>query len=164
MPMNICSMARPSMWSAVTSVSLSCQPMRHLIKPTLLKSHPSVSAYEYYRPYSSLFKYNTNMNAFSQKWCTSFLTPVISTVYVDPPKAGMKLVNNPKRRCKHCYIVIEDEIKYVFCDKFPRHKQATKRLAATSKVARIMTHATQGGRNTSAKMGMWTQQGLREDY
>ena len=54
--------------------------------------------------------------------------------------------------------------KYVFCDKFPRHKQAQKRPGALVRVSRIMTHATQGGIKSSARMGMWTQQGLREDY
>ena len=76
----------------------------------------------------------------------------------------MKLVQDPKRRCKHCYIVIEDETKYVFCDKFPRHKQKQIQDRSKLKVHRILTHATQGGRKSSAKMGMWTQQGLREDY
>ena len=104
------------------------------------------------------------MGAYKQNKPSNFLSPVISKIIVEPPKAGMKLVNNPKRRCKHCYIVIEDERKYVFCDKFKRHKQAAVQPGAIVKVSRILTHATQGGRNSSARMGMWTQQGLREDY
>lgn len=75
--------------------------------------------------------------------------------------AGMKHVQNPKRRCKYCYVVFQDERKHVFCDKHPRHKQVTKMPISKIEAGRIMTHATQGG---PGHMQMWTQQGMREDY
>ena len=115
------------------------------------------------RGYCSLQANSLNHNALRNHTSLKFLSPTQSKI-TEQQKAGMKLVNNPKRRCKHCYIVIEDERKYVFCDKYPRHKQATLRPGPIMKVSKIMTHATQGGVKTSARMGMWTQQGLREDY
>lgn len=115
------------------------------------------------RTYSSLETRNLDNSVFMNKGNSKFLSPVQQTI-IEQPKAGMKLVNNPKRRCKHCYIVFEEEKKFVFCDKFPRHKQAQKRPGWNMRVSRILTHATQGGIKSSARMGMWTQQGLREDY
>lgn len=120
-------------------------------------------AHNFVRSFSSLQTNTFNQGTCQSKENLTFLSPIQATI-IEQPKAGMKLVNNPKRRCKHCYIVIEEEKKYVFCDKYPRHKQAQIRPGPTMKVSRIMTHATQGGTKTSARMGMWTQQGLREDY
>ena len=74
---------------------------------------------------------------------------------------GLKHVQNPHRRCKHCYTVYEDERKYIFCDKYPRHKQVSLAPVRIRQAGRILTHATQGGRG---HMQMWTQQGMRADY
>ena len=128
-----------------------------------IKCKRPFDAYNFVRAYSSLQTSTFNHSIFQRKENLKFLSP-IPAIIVEQPKAGMKLVSNPKRRCKHCYIVIEEERKYVFCDKYPRHKQAQIRPGPIMKVSRIMTHATQGGIKTSARMGMWTQQGLREDY
>ena len=131
---------------------------------------PLVGPMQKSRQYSSMFGKNYASGSVTS---VSFVTSIQPKMLLSPtmittvqPCAGMKMVNNPKRRCKHCYIVIEDERKYVFCDKFPRHKQCTKRLAVTMKYQRVLTHATQGAHSHCGKgrMGMWTQQGLRQDY
>ena len=160
--MNGCNTVRSFLWSTITNVS-SCQPISNVVKSTnsISRITPSIKCA---RPYSSVFKSNVNTLDVYKHSSPKLLSPVLPKVNIDQPNAGMKHVNNPKRRCKHCYIVIEDERKFVFCDKYPRHKQAQKRILPIIKVSRIMTHATQGGRNSSARMGMWTQQGLREDY
>lgn len=81
------------------------------------------------------------------------------------PSAGLKHVGNPRRRCKFCYIVIENERKYVFCDKYPRHKQVSKIPIGALKASMIMTHATQGSnRKIRGRMSMLSQQWFREDY
>ncbi len=84
------------------------------------------------------------------------------------PAAGTKHVPNPRRRCKHCYIIYDDDVKWVFCDKYPRHKQAQRIPKQYAKSQMIMTHATQGGKRRKGdprgRMTMWTQQGLRMDF
>ena len=163
--MNIFRVARATASYVIKTRSLEYQPIWNVIRPSLSKTSAPIP--RLFRQYSSLVKITTNDSISNQKWSTRVLLPVIPTTNTVPPKAGMKLVNNPKRRCKHCYIVIEDERKFVFCDKYPRHKQATKRPGPIIKVSRIMTHATQGGQcrgNGRGRMAMWTQQGLREDY
>ena len=74
---------------------------------------------------------------------------------------GLQHRANPQRRCKYCYVVYEDERKWVFCDKHPRHKTAQLMPKKMIKNSMIMTHATNGG---PGHMEMWTQQGMREDY
>ena len=160
---NIICLARSLMRPSIAGSWRRTQPVSQSIKPTLLKPDNVAYKSECIRSYSSLTR-NAYMDVFNQKSSKTFLSPVISTVIVEQPKAGFKLVQNPKRRCKHCYIVIEEERKFVFCDKYPRHKQAQIQRSPIMKVSRIMTHATQGGTKSSARMGMWTQQGLREDY
>jgi ribosomal protein L36 len=82
--------------------------------------------------------------------------------------AGFKHVANPKRRCKHCYIVYEEDRSWVFCDKYPRHKQVFRISPRQMKNQMIMTHATQGatksGSNPRGRMHMWTQDGFRMDF
>ena len=164
MNVNISWMARSLVRSTITISFDGSQRIPQINKLLLQMSERAVYASKYSRAYSSLLPKNIGMGAYKQNIPSNFLSPVISKFIVEQPKAGMKLVNNPKRRCKHCYIVIEDERKFVFCDKFPRHKQAAVQPGRVMKVSKILTHATQGGRKSSAKMGMWTQQGLREDY
>ena len=139
------------------------QTIPQIKRASLLYPISTIYTCKYGKPYSSLST-NKTVTSINHNTSIQFLSPVNSMVMVEQPKQGFKQVANPKRRCKHCYIVIEDEMKYVFCDKYPRHKQVTKRPGPIRKVARILTHATQGGTKTSARMGMWTQQGLREDY
>jgi len=79
-----------------------------------------------------------------------------------PENIGKQKVN-PRRRCKYCYVVYEGERKFIFCDKFPRHKQVGRIPIGVAKASRIMTHATQGG-HKNGSMYMWTQQSMREDY
>jgi len=79
-----------------------------------------------------------------------------------PENVGSQKVN-PRRRCKYCYVVYEGERKFVFCDKYPRHKQVGRIPIGVAKASRIMTHATQGG-HKNGSMFMWTQQSMREDY
>merc|ERR1712029_802114 len=93
-----------------------------------------------------------------------FLTGGPTTTSVLVPVRGMKYRENPQRRCKYCYVVYENGRKWIFCDKFGRHKQGTLVTAKSLKNARIMTHATQGGGRSagtgrSNSMKMWTQQG-----
>ena len=147
--------------SCIRSSVVSSNIFQITIHP--IKYKRPFDAYNFVRAFSSLQTSTFNHGTCQSKENLKFLSPIQTTI-VEQPKAGMKLVNNPKRRCKHCYIVIEEERKYVFCDKYPRHKQAQIRPGPIMKVSRIMTHATQGGMKTSARMGMWTQQGLREDY
>jgi len=83
--------------------------------------------------------------------------------------AGLKHVNHPQRRCRHCYMVYEDERAWVFCDKYPRHKQVQRRPPREEKNAMIMTHATQGSKKRRNKgprggMHMLTQSGFRMDF
>ena len=78
---------------------------------------------------------------------------------------GMKWVAHPKKRCKDCYFVVKDEVKYVMCLKHARHKQGTKR--GPLKLTWIMTHATNGSAGSghgNGRMQMWTQQGFRMDF
>ena len=89
-------------------------------------------------------------------WLTSQSAPPAACI-----TRGMQYRNNPKRRCKYCYVVYEDERKFVFCDKHPRHKAGQLMPIKWQKRSMIMTHATQGGKG---RMPMWTQQGMREDY
>jgi ribosomal protein L36 len=79
--------------------------------------------------------------------------------------AGLKHKGEPKRRCKHCYFIIKDEVKYVMCTVHPRHKQA-QRQVATKYGNMIMTHATQGGRGSGCRgtREMKTQQSFRLDF
>jgi ribosomal protein L36 len=161
---NISWIARSLARSTNTISSAGSQTIPQINKLMLQTPECAIYGSKYARAYSSLLAKNIDMGAYKTHIPSHFLSPVISKVIVEQPKAGMKLVSNPKRRCKHCYIVIEDERKFVFCDKFPRHKQAALQPGPLMRVSRIMTHATQGGRKTSARMGMWTQQGLREDY
>ena len=140
-----------------------CSLYNSQISSHSIKYKNTLDAYNFVREYSCVQTSNSFQNGCKTNLTQKFLQPVQLTM-VEQPSAGMKLVNDPKRRCKHCYIVIEDERKYVFCDKYPRHKQAAVRPGPKFKVSRIMTHATQGGTKSSARMGMWTQQGLREDY
>ena len=156
-------MARSIARSTNTISNVYSQTTLHTNKIILQASEHDVYIGKYARAYS-LMAENKDMGAYKPNKPSHFLSPVISKVIVEQPNAGMKLVSTPKRRCKHCYIVIEDERKYVFCDKFPRHKQAALQPGPLMKVSKILTHATQGGRKSSARMGMWTQQGLREDY
>ena len=83
--------------------------------------------------------------------------------------AGLKHVKHPHRRCRHCYMVYEDERAWVFCDKYHRHKQVQIRPPREEKNAMIMTHATQGGKkfrnkNPRGGMHMLTQSGFRMDF
>ena len=83
--------------------------------------------------------------------------------------AGLKHVKHPHRRCQHCYMVYEDERAWVFCDKYPRHKQVQRLPPRQERNAMIMTHATQGSkkhRNKSPRGGMHmlTQSGFRMDF
>ena len=161
---NIGWLTRSFKGTALTGGILSTQTSR-VLSQNVLKLKSLMSYTNYVRPYS-LITSTMNINLNNQKLSTRFMSPVI-IVNLQQSTAGMKTVANPKRRCKHCYIVIEEERKYVFCDKFPRHKQMAVRPGSTMKVARIMTHATQGGKRKNGgqgRMGMWTQQGLREDY
>ena len=99
---------------------------------------------------------------------SSILIPSRST-FVMSQFAGLKHVAHPHRRCSHCYMVIEDERTWVFCDKFPRHKQVTKLQPRVAKNKMIMTHATQGSKKSRNKsprggMHMLTQAGFRMDF
>ena len=83
--------------------------------------------------------------------------------------AGLKHVVRPRRRCVHCYMVADDEITYVFCDKYPRHKQVTRKSVRDARNQMVMTHATQGGKkngsaNPRGRMHMLTQAGFRMDF
>ena len=98
-----------------------------------------------------------------QPFLMSRSQPVISQI------AGLKHVVNPHRRCRHCYMVVEDERTWVFCDKYPRHKQVTKAPKRAERNKMIMTHATQGGkkyrnRKPRGGMHMLTQSGFRLDF
>ena len=151
-----------------SAIQIRSIPLHSTIFPANLKPNLNILAHHNadIKNVRSIFTFNIqtmNDKTLKNGLIGSFLAP-IKNIDVYQPQRGMKLVQSPKRRCKHCYIVIEDEIKYVFCDKFPRHKQQQIQDRSTLKVHRILTHATQGGRKSSAKMGMWTQQGLREDY
>merc|ERR1740128_343140 len=80
--------------------------------------------------------------------------------------AGLKHVGVPKRRCKHCYFIVKDEVRYVMCTVHPRHKVA-ERQVATKFGNMILTHGTQGGRNMNNPRGtrqMKTQQSFRMDF
>jgi len=96
----------------------------------------------------------------------SLLTPVsLQTQF----SAGLKHVVRPRRRCIHCYMVVEDEMTYVFCDKYPRHKQVTRKSKRDARNEMVMTHATQGGKQNGkgtprGRMHMLTQAGFRMDY
>ena len=84
-----------------------------------------------------------------------------------PIVAGLKHVATPRRRCSHCYMVYEDERVWVLCDKYPRHKQVTRKTRRQAKNEMIMTHATNGGtrgKHGRGRMHMWTQDGMRLDF
>ena len=86
---------------------------------------------------------------------------------LQPIAAGLKHVATPKRRCSHCYMVFEDERVWVLCDKYPRHKQVTRKTRRELKNEHIMTHATNGGtrgNHGKGRMHMWTQDGMRMDF
>jgi len=107
-----------------------------------------------------------NLSTLTSALCPTsrFLKPQILSAQ---PNAGLKHVVNPRRRCLHCYMVFEDEYIWVFCDKYPRHKQVTRKSKSDLKNQMIMTHATQGGKQkhgSRGRMGMWTQSSLRLDF
>ena len=111
--------------------------------------------------------------AFSALRSQTVVQPIVSRIlqFTLPAlqSAGLKHVASPKRRCRHCYIVIEDERKWIFCDKFPRHKQVAKLPVRLARSQMTLTHATQGGsrrnnRNPRGHMHMLTQDGFRNDY
>ena len=82
-------------------------------------------------------------------------------------QVGLKHVVSPKRRCIHCYMVHEDETVWIFCDKYPRHKQVSRKSKRDAKNQMIMTHGTQGGwkrGGSRGRMHMWTQSGFRMDF
>ena len=84
-------------------------------------------------------------------------------------QAGLKHVVNPKRRCSHCYMVFDDETTYVFCDKYPRHKQVTRKSKREKRNQMIMSHATNGSKKKNhatprGSMHMQTQYSLRMDF
>ena len=151
-----------------SAIQIRSIPLHSTIVPANLKPNANILAHhnpdiKNVRSISTFNIQTMNDKTLKNGLFSKFLAP-IKKIDAYQPQRGMKLVQDPKRRCKHCYIVIEDEMKYVFCDKFPRHKQKQIQDRSKLKVHRILTHATQGGRKSSAKMGMWTQQGLREDY
>ena len=92
------------------------------------------------------------------------LQPVVQSFQIT---AGLKHVAHPHRRCRHCYLVVEDERTWVFCDKYPRHKQVTRKPKYQLKNEMIMTSATQGGTKGNyggGRMHMWTQKGHEMDF
>lgn len=101
--------------------------------------------------------------------CSPRLLAPSSLQLMAQPSAGLKHVVNPKRRCVHCYMVYDDDRVYVFCDKYPRHKQVSRLEKRTARNQMIMTHATQGGKkfrnkNPRGRMHMMTQDGLKMDF
>ena len=108
----------------------------------------------------------------TQNWLTmrplpsrGLLQPIVANQSVIT--AGLKQVAYPKRRCRYCYLVIEDEQTWVFCDKFPRHKQVTRKTKRQARNEMIMTAATQGstkGNCGRGRMHMWTQKGHELDF
>jgi len=80
--------------------------------------------------------------------------------------AGLKHVGVPRLRCKHCYFVVKDELKYVMCTVHRRHLQAEKLIAAKYGNM-IMTHATQGSTKSGGSRGsrgIKTQDTFRMDF
>ena len=82
------------------------------------------------------------------------------------PAAGIKHIANPHKRCRHCYVVIKDEQKFIMCTVHPRHytaeKQPNKKWGNY-----VFTHATQGSTDGGFGHGsrhMKTQQSFRLDY
>jgi len=82
--------------------------------------------------------------------------------------ASLKHVGQPKKRCKHCYFIVQDEVKYVMCTVHARHHQAGKQIAA-KEGNMIMTHATQGSSGAKVNYGrgsryMKTQESFKMEF
>jgi len=117
---------------------------------------------------STRFSSISNLSTFrlGSSLTPKFLMPQTQSIQ---PQAGLKHVEKPHRRCCHCYMVFEDERTWVFCDKYPRHKQVTRQLKRDERNKGIMTHATNGGNhrnknNPRGSMSMWTQARFRLDF
>ena len=66
-------------------------------------------------------------------------------------------------------MVHEDEKVWIFCDRYPRHKQVSRESKRDARNKMIMSHATQGGykqkgSSSRGRMHMWTQAGFRMDF
>nr|ALS04707.1 mitochondrial putative 39S ribosomal protein L36 [Pseudodiaptomus poplesia] len=99
----------------------------------------------------------------SLKFCGTLLKPTSSQLI---PSAGLKHVGVPTLRCRHCYFVVKDEVKYVMCTAKPRHQQAQKMIAAKFGNM-ILTHATQGvnkKNNGRGSRNIKTQSSFRLDF
>ena len=99
-------------------------------------------------------------------------SPVASVPEMAPPPSlqpsrTFHTVGKPKRRCGSCWIEIIDERMHVFCNRHPRHRQASK-LYRPKRGEMILTHATQGSAgfrgNGKGKSRMNTQAGFRLDF
>lgn len=87
--------------------------------------------------YSSIFlSHKNNMNILNSHAIRlpQFL-PVLN------PSRGMKYKDVLTLRCEHCYFKKIEDRWYVFCTKFPRHKQGQK---VDEKSKWIITHCTHG--------------------
>lgn len=94
---------------------------------------------------------------------SSFLSPTPS-IQVQST-AGLKAVGQVEKRCRHCYTVIQDEVKYNLCTAKPRHRQVQKQVA-TKFGNMILTHGTQGTKRSNGRgtRHMKTQQSFRLDF
>merc|ERR1719339_572395 len=102
--------------------------------------------------------------------CRETISSQKSRVFLAPTShlfnysAGLKHVGVPKLRCKHCYYVIKDEVKYVMCTAKPRHMQAEKMVAA-KQGNMILTHATQGSaKKVRGSRAIKSQNSFRMDF
>eukprot|EP00091_Calanus_sinicus_P014213 TRINITY_DN3163_c2_g1_i2.p1 TRINITY_DN3163_c2_g1~~TRINITY_DN3163_c2_g1_i2.p1 ORF type:complete len:126 (-),score=28.66 TRINITY_DN3163_c2_g1_i2:77-433(-) len=80
--------------------------------------------------------------------------------------AGIKHVGELSLRCRHCYLAVKDEQKFVMCTAKPRHYQAQKQPGKKYGMW-VFSHATQGSskrNNGKGSRHMWTQQSFRLDY
>merc|ERR1712059_187229 len=134
------------------------QKMGHLVtvNPTQLNTA---------RHMTTCIRQTTTRSLFSPFNNPSPLLSVSPSVLVTQT-AGIKHVGIPKLRCRHCYFVVKDEVKYVMCTSKPRHYQAQKNIALKYGNM-IMTHATQGSSKSNNGKGsrhMRTQQSCRMEF
>jgi len=96
---------------------------------------------------------------------SSFLSPTSRSPLLVQATAGMKTVGVVEKRCRHCYTIIQDEVKYNMCTAKPRHRQAQKQVA-TKFGNMILTHATQGSKRSNGRgtRHIKTQQSFRLDF
>eukprot|EP00871_Galdieria_phlegrea_P006102 jgi/Galph1/97/GphlegSOOS_G4809.1 len=51
------------------------------------------------------------------------VTGVLGNSYIPSYFRGFKVVSSVKRRCESCVIIRRGKRIYVYCDKYPKHKQ-----------------------------------------